>query len=212
MSWLLQLDGNILLWIQENVRNDFLTPIFKVITSLGNSGWFWIAVLLILCIPKKTRWVGLTGLLAIIIGAIVTNLCLKNWVGRIRPYEVVEGLQRLIERQKDTSFPSGHSCVSFASAMAIYLSLPQALSAKLQGKSAGNADVTGTQSPDCGNVSARWGRCIGIAALVLATLIAVSRLYVGVHYPSDVIVGSLVGCLAGWSAFHLLEKLRSKRK
>ena len=52
---LLDIDGNILLWIQDNIRNDILTPIVKFITSLGNAGMIWIAITLILLIFKKTR-------------------------------------------------------------------------------------------------------------------------------------------------------------
>ena len=47
---LLDIDGNILLWIQDNIRNDILTPIVKFITSLGNAGMIWIAITLILLI------------------------------------------------------------------------------------------------------------------------------------------------------------------
>ena len=52
---LLDIDGYILLWIQDNIRNDILTPIVKFITSLGNAGMIWIAITLILLIFKKTR-------------------------------------------------------------------------------------------------------------------------------------------------------------
>ena len=44
---------------------------------------------------------------------------------------------------------------------------------------------------------------IGIPALILASLIALSRLYVGVHYPSDVICGVIAGILCG-----LVKKLQ----
>ena len=44
----------------------------------------------------------------------------------------------------------------------------------------------------------RNNRKIGIPALILASLIAFSRLYLYVHYPTDVLFGSLFGILAGW--------------
>lgn len=183
MEWFSQLDGNILLWIQEYLRNDFLTPIFKTITSLGNAGWFWIALSLVLCIPKKTRWMGIAGILALVIGALITNVALKNWVARIRPYEVVEGLQRIIEKQQDFSFPSGHSCASFAAAVAYY-------------KAAKDKNA----------------KRFGVATIVLAALIAFSRLYVGVHYPTDVICGILVGCFAAWAAAKVVQMIQEKRQ
>lgn len=176
---LIALDGNILLWIQEYFRQDWMTPFWKFVTFLGGAGWFWIALSVFLLIPKQTRKVGAAALLSLGIGALITNVALKNIVARTRPYEVIEGLVLLVVRQSDFSFPSGHSCASFAAAMVYYRMLP---------------------------------RRYGIAALVLAGLIAFSRLYVGVHYPSDVIVGILVGILAAWLSCILMKRIENKKK
>ncbi|MDI3537810.1 MAG: hypothetical protein PWP30_2292, partial [Eubacteriaceae bacterium] len=48
-----------------------------------------------------------------------------NLVARPRPYEVVPGLQYLIEKQDTYSFPSGHSGSSFAAALTIFLNFPK---------------------------------------------------------------------------------------
>lgn len=45
----------------------------------------------------------------------------------------------------------------------------------------------------------------GIPAIVLAGLIGFSRLYVGVHYPTDVIAGVIMGILLGFMAWFLVE-------
>jgi undecaprenyl-diphosphatase len=42
-------------------------------------------------------------------------------------------------------------------------------------------------------------------ALLLATLIAVSRIAVGVHFPSDCVVGALLGAAGGWAAWQVFE-------
>lgn len=47
-------------------------------------------------------------------------------------------------------------------------------------------------------------RRFGIPALATAGLISFSRLYVGAHYPTDVLGGMLVGCVTGWAAWRLL--------
>ena len=178
MNYLLQLDGNILLYIQDYIRQDWMTPFWKFITSLGNSGWFWIVLSILLVIPQRTRKIGITALAALLIGALITNVALKNLVARIRPYEVVDGLKLIIERQHDYSLPSGHTCASFAAALVYYKMGPR-----------------------------KWG----IPAVVLASLIAFSRLYVGVHYPSDVIGGLLIGVFAAWAALKLKDYVMQKR-
>lgn len=176
METLFRIDGQILLWIQENIRQDWMTPFWEFITSLGDKGWFWIALSLCFIIPKKTRNAGIAALLSIAVGALFTNAILKELIARTRPYEVVEGLQALIPGPKDFSFPSGHTCASFSAAFTYYRTLPR-----------------------------RYG-CI---LIVLAVLIAFSRLYVGVHYPTDILGGLLIGFAASkivQAGQHLLEK------
>ena len=58
----------------------------------------------------------------------------------------------------------------------------------------------------------RNSRRIGIPALILAFLIAFSRLYLYVHYPTDVLFGILLGILAGWIGNRLSEHLLRQRR
>lgn len=173
MDWLITLDGNILLWIQEHIRYDALNPIVIFITNLGNAGWFWLVLSVFLLFWAKYRKTGVTSLIAIVIGFVITNLLLKNMVNRIRPYEVVEGLKFIGKMPMDTSFPSGHSTCSMAASLVLFLKLPKRL---------------------------------GIPALILGILICLSRLYVGVHYPTDVLTGALVGITAAFLAVHIVDK------
>lgn len=168
-----QLDSSILLWFQS-LRQEWMTPFWKFITSLGNAGWFWIALSLLLVCFGRTHRAGASALLALALGALMTNVLIKPAFARIRPYEVVDGLILLIEKQKDFSFPSGHSCASFAAAVALWRHL---------------------------------SRRVSVSLLCLAALIAISRLYVGVHYPSDVLGGILIGILAGRLAGRILPPL-----
>jgi len=54
-------------------------------------------------------------------------------------------------------------------------------------------------------------RKYGVPALVLAVLIALSRLYVGVHYPTDVLAGVAIGILAAECAVKLVRFLAGRR-
>lgn len=178
MEVLLQFDGNILLFIQQYLRLDWLTPLWIGITSLADEGWFWIALSLIFLIPKKTRKAGIAALLALLLNLLFTNVMLKNMVARTRPYEMVEGLRILIDPLKSFSFPSGHTACSFAAAFAYFRCMPRK----------------------------KWGT----VALVLAGLIGFSRLYVGVHYPTDVLGGVAVGMLAAWIASEIVETVNKR--
>ena len=177
MDAVFQFDSSILLWIQDNIRNGFLTPILTTITHLGDKGIFWIALTLALLCVRKTRRTGVFCAVSMLIGLIVTNLIIKNWVARIRPYELIQGLECIVAKEKDFSFPSGHTTNSLACAWVLF---------KLSPKK------------------------VGVPALVLAILIALSRLYVGVHYPTDVLGGAVIGigsaCLALWLVPKLEEK------
>lgn len=177
MEWFLELDGQILLWIQEYVRVPFLTTFFTHYTHMGDHGIIWIILGILLLLPKKTRKAGILVLLSLLGSLLVNNIFLKNVVARTRPYEVLDGLKLLIEAQWDYSFPSGHTGSSFAAAMAMYLTLPK-----------------------------RYG----VLALVAATLMGLSRLYVGVHYPTDVLAGVVTGILIAVVANILLKKLYQK--
>ena len=160
-----------MLWIQENLRMDFLTPFWKAVTFLGNGGWFWIVLGIGFLCFKRTRRVGITLLAALVIGALVTNVALKNLVARTRPYDYSEVIKALLPPQSDFSFPSGHTCASFAAAYVCLKMLPGG-----------------------------WG----IGTMILAGLIAFSRLYLGVHFPTDILGGLLIGLAAGWLAYRMM--------
>lgn len=119
-EWITQIDYEILVFIQEHLRFDWLTEPLVFISHLGNAGLFWIVLCLSLLISRRTRKMGVCGLLALLISALITNVALKNIVARIRPYEQFADLKLLLERQSDFSFPSGHSSSSFAAACALY--------------------------------------------------------------------------------------------
>lgn len=50
----------------------------------------------------------------------------------------------------------------------------------------------------------------GVAALLFAVLIAFSRLYLQVHYPTDVLCGAILGSLIGYLAYRIVETIAHK--
>lgn len=179
LETLLNIDGGLLLLIQEHIRTPLLNDIMIFITTLGNGGMIWIAATIILLIPKKTRKVGMISAVALLGSLIINNNIVKNLVQRPRPYMTFQDIQILIPTPSEFSFPSGHTSSSFAAASVFYTHLPKK---------------------------------IGVPAVVLAGLIGLSRLYVGVHYPTDVIAGILMGIFLGYLAEILVNTFLKKLK
>ena len=102
MSELQAIDESILLWVQENLRSEKITPFIQVLTRLGDYGLLWIVFSLILMMKKDTRKAGKLSLVSIALCFLINNLILKNLVDRDRPYEVLNDLKILIERQPDS--------------------------------------------------------------------------------------------------------------
>lgn len=177
MDAILEWDASVLLWIQENMRTDLMTTIMKAITRLGDGGCLWIALTVMLLVLGKTRKVGATSALALIITFVTVNLGIKNAVARIRPYEVIEGLTNLVDKQKDFSFPSGHSAHAFAVGVVILILMPKK---------------------------------IGVPIFIISILMAYSRLYIGVHYPTDVIAGALIGTLIALISIFIINKISAR--
>ena len=174
MNAIFNFDSAILLWLQNSFRNPVLNPIMIFITHLGDKGLFWIALTLLFLCFRKTRRVGVTSMISMVIGLIVVNIMLKNWVARVRPYELIEELELIIEKQHDFSFPSGHATNALACAWVMFRLLDKKAS---------------------------------VPALILALLICFTRLHVGVHYPTDVLAGIVVGILAAELAIVIVRAL-----
>ena len=115
------IDASILLFFQQ-LRNPVTDPAMAFFSSLGNTGFIWIAIALILLVRKQTRKHGIQLALCLIASLIINNLILKNLIARPRPFTEVEGLTVMLGRFADAgswSFPSGHAGSSFAAAYSL---------------------------------------------------------------------------------------------
>ncbi|MBQ6824793.1 MAG: phosphatase PAP2 family protein [Clostridia bacterium] len=110
----------ILEWIRDAVVCDWLTPIFRIITFLGEFGAGWIAVALVLVCMKKSRKAGWTVGVALLLGLLLGEYGIKILVQRPRPFTELAGLQLLIPEPAGFSFPSGHTTSSFAAAVSLF--------------------------------------------------------------------------------------------
>lgn len=157
----------------QGVRCDFLDTIVPVITSLGNKGYIWIAIGLMLCVSRKYRKYGIILLAVLTAGLLVGNVCLKHLVMRPRPCWINDSIDMLIRIPRDYSFPSGHTLSSAGAATVI----------------------TGAD------------RRFGWVAIPLAVLIAFTRLYLYVHFPTDILAGALIGFGLGMAGLIIGRKV-----
>ena len=158
-------DLPVLEWIQAHLQCGFLDKTMPIITLFGDGGIFWIAVAVVLLIFPKYRKVGFSMGAALILGVLVCNVTMKPLIARIRPYDLQETLGNHINL-----LISVQHDYSFPS----------------------------------GHTIASFEACVvllikdkrmGIPATILACLIAFSRLYLYVHYPTDVIFSVFAGIL-----------------
>lgn len=180
---LMNIDEDILLYIQENIRNATADTIMKAVTHLGDMGIFWIMIIFVLFLSKKYTKTAFIMALTLALGLLITNLILKNSVHRIRPFHAIEELFPLINKPEDWSFPSGHATSSIGCGIAMLRNLPKKY---------------------------------GISGFTIGILIAVSRIYLGVHYTTDVVAGALIGTVSALSSEKIINKadriIKKKRK
>lgn len=58
-------------------------------------------------------------------------------------------------------------------------------------------------------IALRWGWKPGAPALALATVISISRVYVGIHWPSDMLGGAIIGALVAFGLDRLSRPTES---
>lgn len=177
----------------QNYRSPIADTLMVLMTRLGDMGLIWLVISLVLLAIPKTRKLGIYLVLALIINFIIANLILKPLIARVRPFDVNKLIKLLISRPRDYSFPSGHTSAGFTIVFALFFSKTK----RLEGSN--DKFLMG---------DARLSKIIDILfviCLVFASLIAFSRLYLYVHYPTDVLGGIGVGLLSSYFAYKLAK-------
>ena len=152
----------------RDAAGEVLTPLTTILSILTTLGIIYIVIGLCMSLFAGKRKLAICLIGAIAIGAIFTNLLLKNLVARPRPFftEEYRPFWELVgsPHEDEYSFPSGHTTATTAVAMAGFL----------YGKK-------------------KWS-WIGLLAVLV---IGFCRIYLVVHYASDVLAGIVVGSIAG---------------
>ena len=149
-----------------------LDPCMLFLGSINDYAVVWLVLLGALAAlgGKTGRWAALTGLAALVLG-FVSSEVLKSLVMQPRPFVSLPDVRLLISPPSSYSFPSVNATYAFAASSGASLTARRLL---------GRLPIW------------VWG------FLALAVAGSYSRVYVGVHYPSDVLSGAIIGILIGW--------------
>lgn len=186
------LDTQLLLFINNSFANPILDAVMISLSDRGYLLFFpYLFYLLIrgwsgqagadISLLKRAFLIMLISICSFFMADALADL-LKPVFGRVRPCQVVQGLRLLVRCPHSFSMPSGHAISSFAAATTLCY-LPR------------------YSVP----IFARW------YPPALATAVAVSRVYLGVHYPADVIVGAVLGSTVAILVSLIYEWLQPKQ-
>ncbi|MBO5888905.1 MAG: phosphatase PAP2 family protein [Clostridia bacterium] len=170
-------DGAIISTISK-LHSSFLTFIFKAITLLGEKGIIFFLGAIILMLFKKTRPMGICIFGAVGLGAIITNIVLKDYIMRLRPFESGNAFYNELwvnlgsPSEDGFSFPSGHMTATASAMTALFIFLKK-----------------------------KW--CF--IPIIASLLMGIARVYLLAHYPTDVIAGLIVGIISGTIAYYITK-------
>ena len=147
-----------------------MTAFMNFISLLGKGGIFLILLSVALLLVNKTRRFGTGMIFGLLIGVIVVNLFLKVWIARPRPYADEAGFYYPLWDMMGRHMESDYSFPSGHTNAAFAAMVPLFI---------------------LGDKKWSW------AAILFGILMGISRIYLVVHYPTDVLGGLITGTIAG---------------
>ena len=168
-------------FLSANVISDNLTGFMKGVTYFASAMFLQMVYgALVLFYLLRKNWKRAVEIAAIGVGGFVVNYVMKLSFHRLRPPNP------LIDKLENFSFPSGHATSAF-----IFYGLLTYL-------------VWKTKIPKL------YKYIIGTTLILFSLLIGFSRIYLRVHYPSDVLAGICIGFAWLILSVWLFEKLKKK--
>jgi len=173
-----------LLRLLNGYHTPWLDPVMLILTE--TLAWLPLYVFMLYLVIKeykKESWIVLLGIaITILLADQITASIMKPYFARLRPSRepTLEGLIHLVKGYRGGQFGFASSHAANTFGVATFFFL-----------------------------LFRNTKPLVIWLFVWAAFMTYTRIYLGVHYPGDVLVGAFVGMICGWASFKLSEWLRN---
>jgi len=167
MDFLINLDAQIFLLV-NHLQNKFLDTLTLGTSLITEGGLLWLLTCFFILIfdRKDKKRKIILILITLLLNSWLVNIPLKLFFFRQRPFEVIEGAKVLGKIWENSSFPSGHVAASVAALLIIFYLF---------------------------KLRKNW---LIFFSIIFILLLGFSRIYVGMHYPSDVLGGIIIGLIS----------------
>jgi undecaprenyl-diphosphatase len=168
MGFFEQMDASLFLALNHGLAHPALDDLMLMLTSPEHSIHIFVLIALFIVVRKgkDALYVIPLILLAIALADFTASGIMKPLFHRVRPCFALEGVRLLVDQSHSWSFASSHAANSAAIASLVWLFFWRGASVD---------------------------KVFTVVVIVYASMVAFSRIYIGVHYPGDVVGGIVIG-------------------
>lgn len=172
-------------FFNHNLQNPVFDMTMPLFTHVGGFIWMVCILIAVIIFAKFTnrdtlKKIAVLALIALLFSDLIV-FCLKHLINEPRPFVTFNDVNLLIVEQDPYSFPSGHAASTFSVITFFILNMKELVK--------------------------RHYLIIDAVLIIFALCIPFSRIYVGVHYPGDVLAGALIGIFGAFVIDHFKDEI-----